>query len=177
MVATFTPALSQIRETAPDAVTLLRMLCFCDPEGIPISMFKQGCDALPPEHQFGSSKARPLKGFQRSFAQVCIALHRRTRHDTTNVQGNDKLDAAKDLFQSAVRHPNVMVHFHVPIIHGVDHAWWDGYFLTPTQVLELLWKVRAEISRRGQNSVDSKSKCSLVFSSRRDSRDTVRDVI
>lgn len=46
MVATFKPALDRISQTAPDAVALLRNLSFCDPESIPISILKQGCDAL-----------------------------------------------------------------------------------------------------------------------------------
>jgi len=37
------PALNKISQTAPDALTLLRVLCFCDPENIPISILKQGC--------------------------------------------------------------------------------------------------------------------------------------
>lgn len=53
MVATFTPALSWIQQTVPDAVTLLRILCFCDPEGVPISIFKEGCDALHQEDLYG----------------------------------------------------------------------------------------------------------------------------
>ena len=40
------PALTTISQTAPDAVTLLRILCFCDPEGIPINILEDGCDAL-----------------------------------------------------------------------------------------------------------------------------------
>ena len=43
------PALNRISQTAPDAVTLLRVLCFCDPESIAISVLKRGCGALSPE--------------------------------------------------------------------------------------------------------------------------------
>ncbi|KAL8735363.1 MAG: hypothetical protein Q9166_000908 [cf. Caloplaca sp. 2 TL-2023] len=46
VVATFRPALNRVSQTAPDAVTLLRVLCFCDPENIPFNILKQGCDAL-----------------------------------------------------------------------------------------------------------------------------------
>ena len=49
VVATFVPALDRILQTAPDAVTLLRIVCFCDPENIPISILKQGCDVLSQE--------------------------------------------------------------------------------------------------------------------------------
>ncbi|SLM33812.1 hypothetical protein LPUS_01024 [Lasallia pustulata] len=45
------PALNQISQTAPDAVTILRILCFCDPENIPISILKQGCGALNQEER------------------------------------------------------------------------------------------------------------------------------
>ena len=58
MVATFTPALNKIQQTAPDAVTLLQILCFCDPEGIPMSIFTQGCKALELENEDGSSEAQ-----------------------------------------------------------------------------------------------------------------------
>ncbi|KAL8785151.1 MAG: hypothetical protein Q9195_008755 [Heterodermia aff. obscurata] len=46
VVATFMPASDRISHTASDAVTLLRILSFCDPESIPISILKQGCGAL-----------------------------------------------------------------------------------------------------------------------------------
>lgn len=74
VVATFTPALNRIQQT-PNAVTLLRLLCFCDPEGISTSIFTQGCKALHQED-----------GYQLSKDQTA-----------------DKLKSAKDLFQSAIR--------------------------------------------------------------------------
>ena len=43
------PGLEKISQTAPDSVILLRILCFCDPENIPISIFKQGCAVLSQE--------------------------------------------------------------------------------------------------------------------------------
>ncbi|KAL8697122.1 MAG: hypothetical protein Q9201_007299 [Fulgogasparrea decipioides] len=46
VVATFVPALNRILQTAPDALILLRILSFCDPENIPISILRQGCEAL-----------------------------------------------------------------------------------------------------------------------------------
>ncbi|KAL8874887.1 MAG: hypothetical protein Q9198_006681 [Flavoplaca austrocitrina] len=46
VVTTFMPALNRISQTAPDAATLLRIFCFCDPENIPISILKQGYGAL-----------------------------------------------------------------------------------------------------------------------------------
>ncbi|KAL8875161.1 MAG: hypothetical protein Q9198_006438 [Flavoplaca austrocitrina] len=49
VVTTFMPALNRVSQTAPDAVTLLRIFCFCDPENIPISILKQGCGALSEE--------------------------------------------------------------------------------------------------------------------------------
>ncbi|KAL8858287.1 MAG: hypothetical protein Q9178_005150 [Gyalolechia marmorata] len=49
VVATFKPALDRISQMAPDAVILLRILCFCDPESIPISVLKRGCSALSQE--------------------------------------------------------------------------------------------------------------------------------
>ena len=43
------PTLKRISQTASDAVIVLRILCFCDPENIPISILKEGCDALNQE--------------------------------------------------------------------------------------------------------------------------------
>ena len=92
VVATFTPALNWIQQTAPDAVTLLRLLCFCDPEGIPISIFTQGCKALHQED-----------GYKLSKDQTHDALHPKKRYNIVRIQGNDKLESTKDLFQSAMR--------------------------------------------------------------------------
>ncbi|KAL9104796.1 MAG: hypothetical protein Q9163_000294 [Psora crenata] len=90
VVATFTPAVNKIQKNAPDAVTLLRVLCFCDPEGIPITIFQQGCDALYTEiyteNQYGSPEARAV-GLQ----------------NAGKTQGNDKLEAVIDLFRSRIR--------------------------------------------------------------------------
>ena len=45
------PALNQISQTAPDAVTILQILYFCDPENISISILKQRCGALNQEER------------------------------------------------------------------------------------------------------------------------------
>ncbi|KAK3166744.1 hypothetical protein OEA41_009869 [Lepraria neglecta] len=109
VVAIFTPALNKIQQTVPDAMTLLRILCFCDPEGIPISIFQQGCDALYQEDRSRLSKAREVdkleavRGLRHSLKRVRIALRQKSRHDTVNVQGNDKLKAVQDLFRSPLR--------------------------------------------------------------------------
>ena len=79
VMVTFTLALNRIQHTAPDAMTLLRLFCFCDPEGIPISIFQQGCDVLQD------------------------ALRRKSRQDTVDVPSDDKLAAVQDLFQSRIR--------------------------------------------------------------------------
>jgi len=50
MMATFMPTLNKILQTAPDALTLLRIFSFCDPENIPISILKHGCCALYKEN-------------------------------------------------------------------------------------------------------------------------------
>lgn len=71
-MATFIPALERI---APDAVTLLRILSFCDPERIPISILKQGCGAL----------------------------YREERSDIHIASAVNELGAVIDLFRSSVR--------------------------------------------------------------------------
>ncbi len=75
VAATFTPALNKLQGTAPDALTLLRVLCFCDPENIPMSIFTQGCGALNQEDRHNIPTARPL----------------------------DELEAVMDLFRSPMR--------------------------------------------------------------------------
>lgn len=75
VVATFTPAMNKIRGTAPVCLNLLRVLCFCDPEKIPISIFIQGCSALQRENSYNGPPTRPF----------------------------DELEAVLDLFQSRVR--------------------------------------------------------------------------
>jgi len=75
VAATFTPALNKLQGTAPDALTLLRVLCFCDPENIPMSIFTQGCGALHQEDRRDIPPARPL----------------------------DELKAVMDLFRSPIR--------------------------------------------------------------------------
>ena len=99
----FTSALSQSHETTLNAMTLLRLLCFCDSEDISIEMFRQECDILHSKNHSESFRARSVEGFRYSFTRVRSALHRRIRRDTVNVRENNKLDAAKDLFQSSVR--------------------------------------------------------------------------
>ena len=109
VAATFTPALDRIQKTIPDAVTLLRVLCFCDPEGIPISIFKQGCNALRQEDRYGLLKTRAVDkleaegGLRHSLKRVRSALRQKRRHDTAKAQGDDKLQAVRDLFQSPLR--------------------------------------------------------------------------
>lgn len=89
VVATFTPALIKIKDI-PDAMTLLRILCFCDPEGISISIFKQGGDALEQEDPYGSSNLIAIDG-SAAFGG---------RHHT---QGGDQIEAVKALFRSHLR--------------------------------------------------------------------------
>lgn len=74
-MATFTAAVNKIQETALDALTLLRVLYFCDPEHIPISILKEGYDALRQEDRRRTPPARAV----------------------------DKLESAIDLFRSQIR--------------------------------------------------------------------------
>ena len=108
-MAIFTPALNKIQQTAPDAVTLLRVLCFCDPEGIPISIFTQGCNALYQESRHRLSKERAVdslkstKGLRHSLRRVYSVLPQRNRNDTVKAQNGGKLEAVRGLFQSPLR--------------------------------------------------------------------------
>lgn len=89
VVATFTPALRKIKDI-PDALTLLRILCFCDPEGISISIFKQGGDALDQEDPYGSPSLLAIDG------SAAVGGRHHTR-------GGDQLAAVRDLFRSPLR--------------------------------------------------------------------------
>ncbi len=108
-MATFTPALNRIQQTAPDAVTLLRLLCFCDPEAIPISIFEHGCDILYQRDRYRPSQAQAIdklkgvRGFRQSRERVSSALRRKSGHDTVQAQGGQKLEAVRDLFRSRLR--------------------------------------------------------------------------
>ena len=109
MVATFTPALNRIQQTAPDAVTLLRLLCFCDPEAIPISILEHGCDALYQGDWYKSSQAqavhqlRGAREFRRSWERISSALRRKSRHSRVQARGDEKLEAVRELFRSRLR--------------------------------------------------------------------------
>ena len=108
-MATFTPALNRVQQTAPDVETLLRIFCFCDPESIPISIFTQGCDALDKEDKYPLSrdqavdKPEHVRGLGRSLRRMYGALRQKRRHHRVRIQRNDKLDSTKDLFQSPIR--------------------------------------------------------------------------
>lgn len=107
VVATFTPALSKIQQT-PDAVTFLRILCFCDPEGIPLSIFEQGRDALDLEDPYVSSSLRVVDELQvvRDFlhsSNWVPSAFLTSRHHTAEAQGGDQLEAVRDLFRSPLR--------------------------------------------------------------------------
>ncbi|KAL9024719.1 MAG: hypothetical protein Q9196_006309, partial [Gyalolechia fulgens] len=95
--------------TAPDAVTLLRVFCFCDPEGIPISIFEQGCDSL--YQQDGDElaqtqavkKVMAVRGFRHTFKRISRTLRRRGRSDMVNTRCGEKLQTVQDLFRSPLR--------------------------------------------------------------------------
>jgi len=74
-VATFMPALNRISQTAPDALTLLRILSFCDPENIPVSILKQGCGAL---YQ-GDRRDRPIASAVNELGAVIGLFQSSTR--------------------------------------------------------------------------------------------------
>ena len=69
------PALNKILQTAPDALTLLQIFSFCDPENIPISILKQGCCDL----------------YQESMRDVPVA------------SAGNELEAIIELFRSSTR--------------------------------------------------------------------------
>ena len=69
------PALNRISQTTPDALTLLRILSFCDPENIPVSILKQGCGAL---YQ-GDRRDRPIASAVNELGAVIGLFQSSTR--------------------------------------------------------------------------------------------------
>jgi len=74
-VTTFMPTLNRISQTASDALTLLRILFFCDLENISVSILKQECGAL----------------------------YQRDRRDRLIASAVNELEAIIELFQSSTR--------------------------------------------------------------------------
>lgn len=87
VVATFTPALTRIQQTAPDAGILLRFLCFCDPECIPISIFTQG----------GNEDVQGSRHFWKGLSFTLRGKRKDLR------QNKEELKLVQDLFQSRSR--------------------------------------------------------------------------
>jgi len=107
VVAAFTPALNRIQQTVPDAMTLLRTLCFCDPEGIPISIFKHGCDALHQEdHKAqGSDKLKTVRDLFRSPLRLSKAIQEVQRLSLMAhaLEGDDRIIRIHDLVHLLLR--------------------------------------------------------------------------
>lgn len=98
MAATFTPALKKIQGTAPDALTLLRVLCFCDPENIPISIFTQGCGALYQEDRRDIPPVRALDELE-----AVIALFRSQMRLSKVIQEIQRLSLAACTLEGSER--------------------------------------------------------------------------
>ncbi|KAL8946940.1 MAG: hypothetical protein Q9222_006733 [Ikaeria aurantiellina] len=114
VVATFTPALNKIKQTAPDAITLLRVFSFCHPERIPISILQQGCTVIMQEDMYGeptsSAVEEPLtlswkfQAILRLFKTKNIAKPEAKPVFPTV----DNLAALLNLFQSPIRVPKAI---------------------------------------------------------------------
>ncbi|KAL6713032.1 hypothetical protein ACLMJK_009428 [Lecanora helva] len=108
VVATFTPALNKIQQSVPDALILLRIFCFCDPENIPISIFEQGCDVLHQEDRHRSlqeqaiNQSKAVNGLRRSWKRAHRALRWKSRQDPVEIEKNYELESVIDLFRSHV---------------------------------------------------------------------------
>ena len=111
LAATFTPAIDKIRETAPDVLILLRVLCFCDPEHIPMSIFTQGCGALQREDRYHRSLIRPFDELEavldlfRSQVRVSKAIQEVQRLSLAahTLEGSDRIIRIHDLVHLLLR--------------------------------------------------------------------------
>ena len=110
-MATFMPALNRISQTAPDAVTLLRILCFCDPESIPISVLKRGCGALSQEDRRDIPTAPAVNeidaviGLFRSSIRLSKAIQEIQRLSLAvyTMEGSERIVRIHDLVQLLLR--------------------------------------------------------------------------
>ena len=110
-MATFMPALNKISQTMPDAVTLLRILCFCDPERIPVSILKQGCDALFQEDRrdipiaSAVNELEAVIGLFRSSIRLSKAIQeiQRVSLAVYTLEGSERMVRIHDLVQLLLR--------------------------------------------------------------------------
>ncbi|KAL8907713.1 MAG: hypothetical protein Q9171_005754 [Xanthocarpia ochracea] len=111
VVATFMPPLNRISQTAPDAVTLLRILCFCDPESIPISVLKQGCSVLSQEDWRDTptgpavNEIEAVVGLFRSSIRLSKAIQEIQRLSLAvyTTEGSERIVRIHDLVQLLLR--------------------------------------------------------------------------
>jgi len=105
------PALNRISQTAPDAVTLLRILCFCDPERIPIGILKQGCGALDQRERSDIPVASVVNEFEtvidlfRSSVRLSKAIQEIQRLSLAvyTLEGSERTVRIHDLVQLLLR--------------------------------------------------------------------------
>ncbi|KAL8816312.1 MAG: hypothetical protein Q9191_008353, partial [Dirinaria sp. TL-2023a] len=111
VVATFMPTVESISQTAPDALTLLRILCFCDPENIPISILKQGCGALYQEEGSDIPMASAVNELEavidlfRSSVRLSKAIQeiQRASFAVYTLEGSERVVRIHDLVQLLLR--------------------------------------------------------------------------
>jgi len=105
------PAINKISQTAPDALTLLRVFSFCDPENIPISILKQGCCALFQENKRDIPVASAVNeleatiGLFRSPIRLAKAIQEIQRLSLAvyTLEGSERIIRIHDLVQLLLR--------------------------------------------------------------------------
>lgn len=101
------PVFNRISQTAPDALTLLRIFCFCDPERIPISILEQGCRALSQEDRrnIPTAIAEAVDGLFRSSIRLRKAIQEIQRLSLAvyTMKGSEGIVRIHDLVQLLLR--------------------------------------------------------------------------
>jgi len=105
------PALNKILQTAPDALTLLRVFSFCDPENIPISVLKQGCSDLYQESMrdvpvaSAVNELEAIIGLFRSSRRLAKAIQEIQRQSLAvyTLEGSERIIRIHDLVQLLLR--------------------------------------------------------------------------
>ncbi|KAL8715491.1 MAG: hypothetical protein Q9220_000826 [cf. Caloplaca sp. 1 TL-2023] len=105
VAATFAPALNKIRQTAPDALTLLRVFSLCDPERVPLSILEQGCTALKQESMGDKSRISAGKKPQTLSKKLRTKLRlSKARAEAEHAPSTiNNLAVVLDLFQDKIR--------------------------------------------------------------------------
>lgn len=94
------PSLIQLQERSSDAVTLLRLLCFCSPERIHLSIFRQVSDVIQCEQPEESTITDDL---DHGSDGTPVASHKHSALTESKLEVDTILTTARDLLRREIR--------------------------------------------------------------------------